>query len=354
MKQTPFLKLLLPENTDTADQDNLNSNFAAIDSKLQELGENTGDISNAKAYSAAATARENLVSGETIATMVGKIMRWFADLKSAAFYSVANNDYTVDEGYVADARVAKTLRDDLNTLSNKLTSTSDDLKKSFQAGVDGIYNAIVAEGTTPAGKSLDQVKAGVKSLSSDRYSDGYSAVGVTASASGRTVTAKAGNGKTASANVAYAGDNGVVSVSTSSGTGIQTFDIVDGYATQIKVDRTSSYNSGYTNGKQMHTVKLGSGPNTYNISAYQNSPHVLYAVVTGISANCTWFNHDRRGYVSSASCSGSISIIDNGSTATFSVNNGWKQTTTDDDDGHARNDGISCSASIDCYIAYTG
>ncbi len=78
------------------------------------------------------------------------------------------------------------------------------------------------------------------------YAEGkITAKAVTLSVSGRTV--KASNGKEASVN--YAGSNGVVSLETAGATGKQTFDIPDGYATSIIVDKTKAYDAGYAAGR---------------------------------------------------------------------------------------------------------
>lgn len=89
---------------------------------------------------------------------------------------------------------------------------------------------------------------------------GRNDVSVSASANGRTVTAKASNGKTASASVAYAGSSGSVSVKTSAGTGNQTIDIGDGWATKVVVDRTAAYNAGKAAGTTttINQIKLSS------------------------------------------------------------------------------------------------
>jgi|GEM_PF-5812084 len=133
-------------------------------------------------------------------------------------------------------------------LDSKIDSTKSTLEQNFQAGVDGIYNAITAQGTTPASKSQGDVKNAIKTLADAKYAAGNSAgvasVTVSASASGRTVTAKASNGKTTSASVALAGSNGTVSVSTAGGSGNQSFDITDGWCTSVNVDRTGAYNQG--------------------------------------------------------------------------------------------------------------
>ena len=157
--------------------------------------------------------------------------------------NVVNNVTTKDAGYALDARQGK-------VLSDKIDSTKSSLQSSFQAGVDGIYGAITAQGTTPASKSQGDVQNAIKTLADAKYAAGNSAgvasVTVSASASGRTVTATASNGKTASASVALAGSNGTVSVSTAGGSGNQSFDITDGWCTNINVDRSGAYNQGVT------------------------------------------------------------------------------------------------------------
>lgn len=48
------------------------------------------------------------------------------------------------------------------------------LQSNFQAGVDSVYNAIKAQGTTPASKSLSDVVNGIGTMSTNRYNSGYS------------------------------------------------------------------------------------------------------------------------------------------------------------------------------------
>lgn len=45
--------------------------------------------------------------------------------------------------------------------NTKITTEVDDLKRNFQAGVDAVYNAVVAKGTTPASKSLSDIVAAI-------------------------------------------------------------------------------------------------------------------------------------------------------------------------------------------------
>ena len=96
-----------------------------------------GDISDKTVVFGQSAVRENIASGESTATMFGKIKKWLLDLKSVAFsgsyndlvdkpslgsaaaMAVANNCTTNVEGSVLDARQGKELKDGLNLLNTK-------------------------------------------------------------------------------------------------------------------------------------------------------------------------------------------------------------------------------------------
>ena len=56
-----------------------------------------------------AASRENIASGEKLNIILGKIRKWFADTKAAAFQDVSNALTTTAAGYVLDARQGKIL-----------------------------------------------------------------------------------------------------------------------------------------------------------------------------------------------------------------------------------------------------
>ena len=169
MKTTTFYKLRKPEGTDPVNLEDFNVNFDDIDKALKEAADASGDLSRGKVFATQASERSNFDSGDTLATGFGKIMKWFSDLKSAAFATLVNNDITTAEGYAADARIVKTHGDEIDALVTK----TDNMKASFQAGVDGIYNAITAQGTTPASKSQSDVQAAISTLANNSYNKGY-------------------------------------------------------------------------------------------------------------------------------------------------------------------------------------
>lgn len=49
------------------------------------------------------------------------------------------------------------------------------LQTTYQGNINTIYNAITAQGTTPAGKSPSQLAAGISTMATAKYNAGYSA-----------------------------------------------------------------------------------------------------------------------------------------------------------------------------------
>jgi len=97
-----------------------------IRNEVQELKDETQEIidSSVMTFDEAAT-RENINSGESLSTIMGKVKKWFADLKNAAFHTVANNYTTTAEGYVLDARLGpaiKTKMDLADAINTNLTT----------------------------------------------------------------------------------------------------------------------------------------------------------------------------------------------------------------------------------------
>ena len=68
--------------------------------------------------------RENIVSGEKISVMFGKIRKWLSDMKSAAFCSVADNLVTTVSGSVLDARQGKILDERITGLYSEIADSA--------------------------------------------------------------------------------------------------------------------------------------------------------------------------------------------------------------------------------------
>lgn len=83
-----------------------------------------GVSANANNYSHPTTAGNNHIPA---GGAVGNFLKWLRDgvaqwasLGAAAMYNVSNNDTTTEEGFLADARRIKALRDDVNALNSAL------------------------------------------------------------------------------------------------------------------------------------------------------------------------------------------------------------------------------------------
>lgn len=78
-----------------------------------------------------AASRENIASGEKLNIILGKIRKWFADIKGAAFQDVSNTLTTTEAGKVLDARQGKVLdkkvakKLDKTDVVNGLTETAE-------------------------------------------------------------------------------------------------------------------------------------------------------------------------------------------------------------------------------------
>lgn len=71
-----------------------------------------------------AEERENIVSGDKLSVAMGKIRKWLADLKEAAFFSVANNLVTMLPGSVLDARQGKVLDERISGLYSEIDGSA--------------------------------------------------------------------------------------------------------------------------------------------------------------------------------------------------------------------------------------
>lgn len=74
-----------------------------------------------------ASTRENVASGDTVATLFGKISKWFSDLGTAAFKGVSNVLTQTSDGYVLDARQGNVLSTMIGALNNLVTTAKTNL-----------------------------------------------------------------------------------------------------------------------------------------------------------------------------------------------------------------------------------
>ena len=99
---------------------------------------NIDDLEDATVTFNQASTRTNINSGDSVATLFGKVKKWFSDLGTAAFQGVSNVLTQTSSGYVLDARQGKTLADRIGTLSSLLTAA----KTSLVSAVNELFNKI--------------------------------------------------------------------------------------------------------------------------------------------------------------------------------------------------------------------
>lgn len=180
MNLTTLFRLRKPEGTDPVNIEDFNDNFDAIDTELGKRPLKTDPASDMTVAFTQASSRANLTTGEKLSVSLGKIKKFFADLKTVAFsgsyadlsnkptipsgaaasYAVANNDTTTAAGYVADARIVQTHGLEIDQLSSDLSTA----KTNFQAGVNTLYNKCVSCGVTPSAKTPAAIAAAIQSI----------------------------------------------------------------------------------------------------------------------------------------------------------------------------------------------
>lgn len=153
MRLSSYFKFRLPEGSDPVNVEDFNANFEEIDAKLNDAASKAGDLSKGQVFAEKAGSRTSVTSGDTMATIVGKLMRWLSDLGAAAFCKVANNDITEVDGYVADARVLKTHKASIDKHEDELGGLYFGTDGSGKWGYKTSKNGAVTAFRKPAGNA---------------------------------------------------------------------------------------------------------------------------------------------------------------------------------------------------------
>lgn len=85
-----------------------------------------GNLNDSTATFTQAATRENINTGEKGSTIFGKIKRWLADMKSAAFAELTQSLAVTAAGYAMDARAGKTLDTKIAKNASDITSLNAD------------------------------------------------------------------------------------------------------------------------------------------------------------------------------------------------------------------------------------
>ena len=209
------------------------------------------------------TALNKVTSGAALKTMI-------AALKQAV--SLANTSITQlnDElenfsvVYVKDRDSNNNISFDWDTnqnLSIYVDNTVVFQTKSFQAGVDTLYNKCVSCGWTPTGKTPTHIVEAIQGIYGNRYTEGYNN-GVSATKKGNATASQVLSGKTftSTAGVNLTGtmpNRGALNWSSSN----TTKTVSAGYYSGGTLDSRPSYNNGRTQGQ--NDVK--NNPNKYGL-----------------------------------------------------------------------------------------
>lgn len=161
MKRTSNYGLYKPEGTDPVDISNFNDNADIIDEQLKKAIDSSGEVTRSTVEATTASVRANINSGESLGVMIGKVMKWFADLKGAAFVDVANNDTTTKSGYVADARIVKTHGDEIDAIETDNFLTKFGLSVSKVEVDEQSDTVTVITQTSDLGKVVNTVTEGL-------------------------------------------------------------------------------------------------------------------------------------------------------------------------------------------------
>lgn len=105
----------------------------SVENKVNSVAQGNNSVS----FTQAGT-RQNISASDTIKTILGKISKWFADLKTVAFSgsyndlsnkpTIVNNGTTTTTNTVLDGRMGKTLADKDTNLQSQITSINSALE----------------------------------------------------------------------------------------------------------------------------------------------------------------------------------------------------------------------------------
>lgn len=157
MTKTKYYNLQMDDPQDDYDVDVVNANLKKIDEQMKTR-ENATDALQEPEFTVAAK-RENIASKEKMPKILGKIAKFFADLKTVAFSgkyndldgkpAIVNNNTTTEPGSALDARQANPNIE--GTMANQISQLNSDLSAnpiskyfnvSFNVENDSIKNRI--------------------------------------------------------------------------------------------------------------------------------------------------------------------------------------------------------------------
>ena len=147
MTKTKYYNLQMDDPQDDYDVDVVNANLKKIDEQMKTR-ENATDALQEPEFTVAAK-RENIASKEKMPKILGKIAKFFADLKTVAFsgkyndldgkQAIVNNNTTTEPGSALDARQANPNIE--GTMAASIAQINSNLKNAFMVTNETITNA---------------------------------------------------------------------------------------------------------------------------------------------------------------------------------------------------------------------
>lgn len=147
MTKTKYYDLQMDDPQDDYDVDVVNANLKKIDEQMKTR-ENATDALQEPEFTVAAK-RENIASKEKMPKILGKIAKFFADLKTVAFSgkyndldgkpAIVNNNTTTEPGSALDARQANPNIE--GTMAASIAQINSNLKNAFMVTNETITNA---------------------------------------------------------------------------------------------------------------------------------------------------------------------------------------------------------------------
>ena len=87
------------------------------------------------------SARNNIISGDNMSTLFGKVKKWFTDLKSHAFKDLVNNLTTEATGSALDASQGKVLHDKVEEINRNLSNNrTHNIPRLIPKDITSYYN----------------------------------------------------------------------------------------------------------------------------------------------------------------------------------------------------------------------
>lgn len=159
MTKTKYYDLQMDDSQDNYDVEVVNANLKKIDEQMKTR-ENATDALQEPEFTVA-DKRENIASKEKISKILGKIAKFFTDLKKVAFtgdYADLTNKPTYGKGFITDKSGSITINLDGETITLDQAKNVIKLADTLKEKINGAFpaaNLINNLTTTEAGFGLD-------------------------------------------------------------------------------------------------------------------------------------------------------------------------------------------------------